>query len=278
MRLAAALMRFWWFRGSPHRRAGAPRVDARALPARLSGTRCGPRRFTPSAVLTYRHAERRRGRLVRGALPSGGEPRDLPAARKREGAGRRASEPRACLRRTRRVGQAAYSVLDESLEIGRRSGNRLGIASSHFNLGYTRLLAGDLPSARTRLEEALHAFRELDDRFWIAACLVHLGYIDCEEGEYDAARSRFIQMGQMIPLVQFSWGTTYALDGFARLAAAEGEAVRALRLGGATTALRQTYGVTIGPARTSRFPTKSGAGLASAGRGGGPGAGKRAWR
>jgi hypothetical protein len=43
------------------------------------------------------------------------------------------------------------------------------------------------------------------------------------------------------------------LDGFTRLAAAEGEAARALRLGGATDALRRTYGVTIGPTEQAEF-------------------------
>jgi tetratricopeptide (TPR) repeat protein len=148
---------------------------------------------------------------------------------------------------------AAFAFLDESLAIGRRLKNRPVTALSLFNLGYAQLLEGDLPSARARLEEGLEAFRELDDEFWIDACLVYLGYIDCEEGEYAAARSRFIQTGETLPLVQFPWGATYMLDGFARLAAAEGEAVRALRLGGATTALRQTYGVTIGPTGQGAF-------------------------
>lgn len=60
-------------------------------------------------------------------------------------------------------------------------------------------------------------------------------------------------MNEKMPLAQIPWGATYALDGFARLAAAEGDAVRALRLGGATTALRQIYGVTIGPAEQDAF-------------------------
>jgi DNA-binding NarL/FixJ family response regulator len=43
------------------------------------------------------------------------------------------------------------------------------------------------------------------------------------------------------------------LEGFARLAAAEGQAARALRLGGATAVLRQTYGVAIGPSQQAAF-------------------------
>jgi non-specific serine/threonine protein kinase len=148
---------------------------------------------------------------------------------------------------------AARTFLDESLEIGRRSGHEPGIARSLIYLGVSCLTAGDHTSARAYLEESLEIFRRLDDKFWINACLVHLGYVDCEEGHHAEARSRFLQMAETAPLAQFPWGATYALEGFARLATAEGLAARALRLGGATAALRQTYGVAIGPSRQVAF-------------------------
>ena len=80
-----------------------------------------------------------------------------------------------------------------------------------------------------------------------------LAYIDCEEGEYAAAHTRLLQTSETMPLVRIPWGATYVLDGFARLAVAQGEAVRALRLGGAADALRQTYGVTIGSTEQAAF-------------------------
>ena len=96
-------------------------------------------------------------------------------------------------------------------------------------------------------------FGALDDRFWTNACLVFLGYIDCEEGDYPSARSRFAEMNEKVPVMRFPWGNTYMLEGYARLAAAQGQAARALRLGGATDALRQTYGVSIGPGLEALF-------------------------
>ncbi|HEX2741184.1 MAG TPA: tetratricopeptide repeat protein [Rubrobacter sp.] len=149
--------------------------------------------------------------------------------------------------------RAAFTFLEESLEIERRLENGSGIARSLFNLGYARLLDGDLPSARSYFEEGLRIFRKLDDGFWINASLVHLGFIDCEEGELARARAKFIHMNEVLPLVQFPWGTTYTLEGFARLAAAEGQPVRALLLGGATAELRRTFGVAIGPTRRAGF-------------------------
>jgi ATP/maltotriose-dependent transcriptional regulator MalT len=132
-------------------------------------------------------------------------------------------------------------------------GNEPSIAFSHFYLGMAHLHRGDLSPARANFEEALEIYQKLDDRFWINACLTHLGYIDCEEGEYDAASSRFLRTNEVLPLTRFPWGATYVLDGFTRLAAAQGEAKRALRLGGATDALRRTYGVTIGPSERAAF-------------------------
>jgi predicted ATPase/DNA-binding SARP family transcriptional activator/DNA-binding CsgD family transcriptional regulator len=251
LRLAAALTRFWWFRGNL--------TEGRAWLEGMLGFPATPVRDEVRAkalrslgALSYMHAEHAAGAwdVARRHLQE-----SLKIYRRlgdEQGAA-------AVLQNLGRIGAelgewtAAFSFLDESLAIALRLGNRPGIASSLFNLGYAQLRVGDLPAARAHLEEGLGAFRELDDRFWIAACLVHLGYIDCEDGEYAAARSRFIQMGETIPLAQFSWGATYTLDGFARLAAAEGEAARALRLGGATTALRRTYGVTIGPTGQDAF-------------------------
>ncbi|MGH3089630.1 MAG: LuxR C-terminal-related transcriptional regulator, partial [Rubrobacteraceae bacterium] len=148
---------------------------------------------------------------------------------------------------------ASRSLLDESLEIGLRLGNQPGIALSFFTLGLTHLRGGDLSSARANMEESLEIFRGLDDKFWINACLVHLGYIDCDEGEFAAARSRFVEMNETAPMAKFPWGATFTLEGFARLAAAQGQSARALRLGGATDALRRMFGVAIGLSGESAF-------------------------
>ena len=113
-------------------------------------------------------------------------------------------------------------------------------------------LAIELAASRVRMLSAGQILERLDDRFRLLR----------GNGLRLPVIGRSGQMNEKMPLAQMPWGATYALDGFARLAAAEGDAVRALRLGGATTALRQIYGVTIGPGRTRRFPTPPGAGLA----------------
>jgi predicted ATPase/DNA-binding CsgD family transcriptional regulator len=249
MRLAAALLRFWWYRG--HLAEGRARIET-LLDLPEASVREEVRAKALHALGIHRYADDtlEDWTMVRSRLQE-----SLEIYRRLQ------DEPRVAavlqnLGRVRAVlgeWSAAQSALDESLEIGRRLGNEAGIALSLFYLGMTRLHRGDLSPARAKFEEALDLYRKLDDGFWINACLVHLGYIDCEEGEYAAARSRLLQTNETMPLGRIPWGATYVLDGFARLAAAQGEAVRALRLGGATDALRQTYGVTIGPTEQAAF-------------------------
>ena len=269
MRLAAALLRFWWFRG--HLAEGRARIET-LLDLPEASVSEGVRAKALHALGIHRYADdaMEDWAMVRSRLQE-----SLEIYRRLQ------DEPRvaAVLQNLGRVlavlgeWSSAQAALDESLEIGRRSGNEPGIALSHFYLGMTRLHRGDLSPARANFEEALEMYRKLDDGFWINACLVHLAYIDCEEGEYAAVRTRLLQTNETLPLVRIPWGATYILDGFARLAVAQGEAARALRLGGATDALRQTYGVTIGPTEQAAFRRR----LEPAWRALGEEAGETAW-
>jgi DNA-binding CsgD family transcriptional regulator len=139
------------------------------------------------------------------------------------------------------------------LKIGRRSRNEAAIAFSLFTLGRMYWLKEEYATARALIDEGFGIFWELGDKFWVGACLVYLGYIDCEEGRFDVAHARFVQMNEILRPTQFPWGATYTLEGFARVAAGKGEAELALCLGGATVALRRTYGVSIGPGSETLF-------------------------
>jgi predicted ATPase len=99
LRLAAALMCFWWFRGHLAEGGRGSRRCSSFLQLRFETT-CGPRHSAPSGPEL--HARRTRSeRLGRGAPPPRGEPGDLPAVAKRAGRGCRATEPRSYQRRTR---------------------------------------------------------------------------------------------------------------------------------------------------------------------------------
>ena len=250
--LASALLRFWWFRG--HLAEGRARLEALLdlYPETPVSDEVRAKALHALGVLIYRHADDAAGdwQTARSRLEE-----SLKICR-RLGDERRTS---AVLQDIARVMadlgglETAHALLEESLEIGRRLNDRHGVALSLFQTGTLRFRTGELSRARAYLDESLEMFRELDDIFWTNACLVFLGYIDCEEGDYPAARSRFAEMNELVPVMRFPWGNTYMLEGYARLAAAQGQAARALRLGGATDALRQTYGVSIGPGLEALF-------------------------
>ena len=251
LRLAASLVRFWWFRGY----LNEGRVHLESL-LDLAGTpgrdQVRAKALHALAVLTYRQADDVEGdwSVARFRLDE-----SLAIYRRLGNEVRVAAVLQDLGRVCAELGEwnEARDFLDESMKIGRRSGKEPVIALSLFTLGRMYWLQEENATARSLIEESFAIFQKLDDRFWIGACLVFMGYIDCEEGRYDAARSSFVAMNLVLPLVRLPWGATYTVEGFARLAAAEGEAELALRLGGATAALRRTYGVSIGPGSEKLF-------------------------
>ena len=252
LRLASAPLRFWWIRG--HLAEGRARLEAllnlhSVVPVR---DEVRARALHVLGVLIYRHADYPAGdgEAARSHLEA-----SLEVYRRLRDEAQTAAVLQDLGRISIELGEwmAAQAFLEESLTIGRRLNNPYGIALSLLQIGWARFCGGELSQARAHLEESLEMFRELDDRFCINACLCYLGYIDSEEGAHSAARSRYLQINGTFPVLQSRWGNTYMLEGFARLAAAEGQATRALHLGGATVALRETFGVSIGPGSEALF-------------------------
>jgi predicted ATPase/DNA-binding CsgD family transcriptional regulator len=251
LRLASSLLRFWWFRG--YLIEGRAHLESLLS---LSGTpvrdEVRAKALHALAVLIYRQADDATDDWSMARLRLD---QSLEIYRRLGNEASVASVLQDLGRVCAELGEwnEAREFLDESMKIVRRLGNEPGIALSLFIQGRMYWLKEEYATSRAFIEEGIGIFWKLGDKFWISASLVYLGYIDCEEGRFDAARSRFVQMNEVVPLARFPWGATYTLEGFARLAAAKGEAERALRLGGATAALRRTYGVSIGPSSETLF-------------------------
>lgn len=270
LRLAAALLRFWWVRS--YLIEGRAQLEGLLDLCSVAPVRDEVRAKALHVLGVHQYADHTEGgrALGRSCLEEaleiyrrlGDEPRVAAVLQNLGSASATLGE-----------WMAAHSVLEESLEIVRRLGDRSGIALSHFYLGILHLLRDALSLARAHFEEGLGILRELDDKLFITGCLFYLGYVDCEEGHHTAARSRFVEMNDILPLVEFPVVSMYCLEGFTRLASAEGQAARALKLGGATAALRRTYGVSIGLTKQAAFER----GLERAWQAMGEKEGKAAW-
>ncbi len=137
---------------------------------------------------------------------------------------------------------AAIASLLEARQLNLDLGNRQKAAECTAGLGMVALNRRRPDEARATFEEALAAFRALDDPYWVAFLERIVGGIDRYEGDHDAAetrlRSSLSLAGQHDHLVIVA-SAIYAL---ADLAVARGQHDRALRLVGASEALRDRVG------------------------------------
>jgi len=82
----------------------------------------------------------------------------------------------------------ARRLLEQSLEISQRSGDRQGTADTLNSLGNVAYNEGDFGLARRFHKQSLGLRREIDDRHGIATSLNNLGNVAVDLGEYEEAR------------------------------------------------------------------------------------------
>ena len=246
-----ALARFWWLLG--HLAEGRAQLEellglcsVGAGPGRAAGQSASHAREQPVRQL---HG----GRLDRGTLSLGRGFGDLPAAGTRAARGRPSYRISAASALHSASGWWRTLPLKRALRSCAGWATDPALPSRTFTWALSIYFGATSRRRAPTWRKALGSSGRWMDKFWVNGCMVYLGYIDCEEGHHATARSRFVEMNEILPLVQAPWGSPYWLEGFARLASAEGQAARALRLGGATAALRRTYGMSIGLAEQAAF-------------------------
>ena len=170
---------------------------------------------------------------------------------------------------------AARPRLEESLAIARRLGDRDEIALTLSELGWLALFEEGYAHAASLLQESLMIFRESGDIGNASFTLFFLGHLAREQGDYAAPVPGSSRASRSSHDCSIAGHCTACLDGFACLAAAQGQAVRALRLSGAAAARREAIEAAVG--RSWReVSTVAGAGLAGTrGRAGIGGVGRR---
>jgi tetratricopeptide (TPR) repeat protein len=99
------------------------------------------------------------------------------------------------------------------------------------------LVGGDTAEARRRLDESLELARLIHDTRGTGGALAGLGWVELLEGDLEQAFSYFEEAAAIARRLGVRWLGADAILGFAKVAAARGDADRATRLAGAAFAL-----------------------------------------
>jgi predicted ATPase/DNA-binding SARP family transcriptional activator len=141
----------------------------------------------------------------------------------------------------------AVSKFEECLAVYRQLGHVLGVMGTLNNLGETARRQSDIDRAETLLQESLKLAKELGDKGWIARAMHILGNIAMDRGDYKLAGQMFKNALVILREIE-DVIIMYVLEGLACMAAAQGEAARALRLAEAATVQREATRLSRAPA------------------------------
>ena len=147
----------------------------------------------------------------------------------------------------------ATTALAEATSIFRELGDTSGAAWSINQSGDLELEQDHIESAHNLYREALDIFRKADDRWGCARSLTDLGYIHCIRGEFAAAREAYREATELFVELGHRRGIARALEGRACVAAADGNAIRALILEAAADHLRHQIGAPLQRADRTRL-------------------------
>jgi predicted ATPase/DNA-binding CsgD family transcriptional regulator len=146
--------------------------------------------------------------------------------------------------------EQAKTYFDQALSIATANGDTGLVVNSLSNLGRLAIRSRDHAEAQSLLQKSLDLNEKYGDQLMKNWALMYLGLNSVDSGNSSQARS-YLQQAMRVG-VEFDWkvGVATPLMYFATLAAAEGDAVRAMRLAGASHALAESAGAA--PIRLTR--------------------------
>jgi predicted ATPase/class 3 adenylate cyclase len=136
----------------------------------------------------------------------------------------------------------AVATLEQSLAMFEELGIRRGVADCMWLMAIVARLEGDTATARARAEESLRLHRELGDRFGATDAQHVLGRIALAQGDLDTAGTSFLEALDNDEHVGNRTGMGVVLDNLAARASALGHHIRAVRLAGASEAIKDAAG------------------------------------
>jgi tetratricopeptide (TPR) repeat protein len=137
---------------------------------------------------------------------------------------------------------SAAVMFEESKAMFEELGVRQGVADALWVLGIIARLEGDLSRSRALSEESLRLHREAEDRFGVTDALHALGRTAFAQGDLATAAASFLEALDNDEQIGNRTGMAIVLDNLAAKASAEGNHLRALRLGGASEAIKEAAG------------------------------------
>lgn len=147
----------------------------------------------------------------------------------------------------------ARSLHERCIAIFQELGDQQGVALSLNHLGDVARAQGDRDSARARYLESLALFKKLGSKWSAANVLADLGDLALDQEDVSFARQQFEESLALFGDLGDRRGVTRLLEGFAAVAAREGQAERALRLAGAAAVLREGLSAPLMPADRTKL-------------------------
>jgi tetratricopeptide (TPR) repeat protein len=235
LRIAAATWRFWEFHGSiAEGHAWLERLLA--VPGTASAVRARTL-YVASRFACYVGAYADARRHIAAALAISRRARD------RQGIARALHEMGALALFEGNLAEARRR-LNAALNIERELGNGLGMANALANLGLVAEYARDLERAETLLRQSLSIYEERNDRLGVALATGNLADVARLGGRLDDAWAGQLSSLRLLHEIGDKDGSAACLESLAKVANASGDHLRAVRLFGLASALREEAGTT----------------------------------
>ncbi len=152
----------------------------------------------------------------------------------------------------------AKALVEQGISHLRQSRNAVIVAYTLSDLGDVERLRGAFEAARAAYDEALHIWRTLGNKQREGKTLYKMGFVALHQNQLSAAQALFRETLVQAHQRQFRQNIAFALAGFARIAAENGELRRAATLLGAAQAqlglTQRTFAGFSAPDRTEVEP------------------------
>jgi predicted ATPase/class 3 adenylate cyclase len=136
----------------------------------------------------------------------------------------------------------AAQMFRESHAMFEELGDPGGLADSLFGLSIMSRLEGDLVQSRASAEEAMRLHQDIGDPFGMIGDRYALGRAAAEMGDMDTGRRNFLHTLQDAVAYGDRTGMALSLDNLADIETRRGNHVRAMRLAGASEAIKESAG------------------------------------